>query len=142
MISITETQDSTLNEKDSSNVQRNNNKIFSTMVKLISRALVGGTDYSEIYENYGIDNDDTSTASNNTSNNTNKDGSNQHHRIPTLQEVARQIARLEKMELDENQYIAYDMIACIFLLGLVRDGNDANTTLFTSLLKTMGDKSS
>ena len=34
------------------------------------------------------------------------------------------------------------MIACTFLLGLVRDGNDANTTLFTSLQKTMGDKSS
>ena len=142
MISITEMQDSTLNEKDSGNVQRNNNKTFSTMVKLISGALVGGTDYSEIYENYGIDNDDTSTASNNTSNNTNKDGSNQHHKIPTLQEVARKIARLEKMELDEKQYIAYEMIACTFLLGLVRDGNDANTTLFTSLQKTMGDKSS
>ncbi len=46
------------------------------------------------------------------------------------------------MELDEIQYIAYEMIACTFLLGLVRDGNDANTTLFTSLQKTMGDKSS
>jgi hypothetical protein len=46
------------------------------------------------------------------------------------------------MELDEKQYIAYEMIACTFLLGLVRDGNDANTTLFTSLQITMGDKSS
>ncbi len=105
------------------------------MLKLISGALVGGTDYSEIYENCGIDKDDTLTASNNTSNNTDQDGSNQHHKIPTLQEVARKIARLEKMELDEKQYIAYEMIACTFLLGLVRDGNDANTTLLTSLQK-------
>ncbi len=30
------------------------------------------------------------------------------------------------------------MIACTFLLGLVNDGNDSNTTLFTSLQKTMG----
>ncbi len=57
MISITETQDSTPNRKDSSNVQRNNNKTYSTMLKLISGALVGGTDYSEIYENCGIDKD-------------------------------------------------------------------------------------
>ncbi len=112
------------------------------MIKLISGALVGGTDYSEIYENCGIDKDDTSTASDNTSNNTDKDGSNQHHKLPTLQEVARKIARLEKLELDEKQYIAYEMSACTFLLGLVRDGNHANTTFFTSLQKTMGDKSS
>ena len=46
------------------------------------------------------------------------------------------------MELDEKQYIAYEMIACTFLLGLVRDGNDSNMTLFTSLQKTMGGESS
>jgi hypothetical protein len=46
------------------------------------------------------------------------------------------------MELDEKQYIAYEMIACTFPLGLVKDGNDANTTLFTSLQKTMGGESS
>ncbi len=42
------------------------------------------------------------------------------------------------MELDEKQYIADEMIACTFLLGLVKDGNDLNATLFTSLQKTMG----
>ncbi len=46
------------------------------------------------------------------------------------------------MELDEKQYIAKQMIACTFLLGLVKDGNDSNTTLFTSLQKTMGGESS
>ena len=72
-----------------------------------------------------------------------KESSNEQHRkIPTLQEVARKIARLEKMELDEKQYIAYEMIACTFLFGLVRDGNDSNTTLFTCLQKTMGGESS
>jgi hypothetical protein len=34
------------------------------------------------------------------------------------------------------------MIACTFLLGLVKDGNDSNTMLFTSLQKTMGGESS
>jgi hypothetical protein len=55
-----------------------------------------------------------------------------------LQEVTRKVARLEKMELDEKQYIAYEMIACTFLLGLVQDRNDPNTTLFLSLQKTIG----
>ncbi len=46
------------------------------------------------------------------------------------------------MELDEKQYIAYEMIACTFSLGLVKDGNDSNTTLFASLQKTIVGESS
>ncbi len=34
------------------------------------------------------------------------------------------------------------MIACTFLLGLVKDGLDSNTTLFACLQKTVGGKSS
>ncbi len=37
------------------------------------------------------------------------------------------MARLEKTQLDEKQYVAYEMIACTFLLGLVNDGHDKNT---------------
>ncbi len=89
MIDGTEAQDSTLNGKDLSNVQRNTNKTYSTMLKLISRALVGGTNYSEIYNACGIEKDDMSTASSNSSNNTDKESSNEQHRKnPTLQEVA------------------------------------------------------
>jgi hypothetical protein len=142
-INGTERQDPTLNGKDSTNVRKNIYKTFSTMIKLISGALVGGTKYSDIYITSDIKEDDTSTASNNRSSITSKHHSNdQHRKIPTLQEVARKVARLEKMELDEKQYIAYEMIACTFLLGLVKDGNDSNTTLFTSLQKTMGGGSS
>ncbi len=109
------------------------------MLKLIPGALVGETKYSDIYVTSEIEEDDTSTASDNRSSNTSKHHSNyQPGKIPTLQEVARKVASLEKMELDEKQYIAYEMIACTFLLGLVKDGNDSNTTLFTSLQKTMG----
>ncbi len=47
------------------------------------------------------------------------------------------------MDLDEKQYIiAYEMIACTFLLGLAKDENDSNTAYFTSLQKTMGGESS
>ncbi len=51
------------------------------------------------------------------------------HKIPTLHETARKVARLEKQKLDEKQYIACEMIAFTFLLGLVQDGNDPNKTL-------------
>ncbi len=60
------------------------------------------------------------------------------HKIPTLPETARKVARLEKTKLDKKQYIAYEMIACTFLLGLVHDGNNPNTTLYSCLGCTMG----
>jgi hypothetical protein len=60
------------------------------------------------------------------------------HKIPTLHETARKVARLEKQKLDEKQYIAYEMIACTFPLGLVQDGNDPNKTLYSCLGQTMG----
>jgi hypothetical protein len=70
MIDGTETQDSSLNGKDLSNVGRNTNKTYSIMLKLISGALVGGTNYSEIYNTCNIEKDYMSTISNNTSNKT------------------------------------------------------------------------
>jgi hypothetical protein len=74
---------------------------------------------------------------------TGRDHSNDHHRkVPTLQEIATKVTRLEIMQLDEKQYIAYEMIACTFLLGLVKDGHDSNTTLFTSLQEILEDNPS
>ncbi len=55
-----------------------------------------------------------------------------------MPETARKVARLEKRKLGKKQYIAYEMIACTFLLGLVHDGNDPNTTLYSCLGHTMG----
>ncbi len=60
------------------------------------------------------------------------------HKTPTLPETARKVARLEKRKLDKKQCIVYEMIAYIFLLGLVHDGNDPNTTLYSCLGHTMG----
>jgi hypothetical protein len=48
-------------------------------------------------------------------------------KIPTLPKIARKVAKFEKTQLDEKQYIAYEMMACTFLLGLVNDGQDENT---------------
>jgi hypothetical protein len=47
------------------------------------------------------------------------------------------VAKLEKTQLDEKQFIAYEMIACTFLLGLVNDGSDKNTKLCAYLQQTI-----
>ena len=54
-----------------------------------------------------------------------------------MPQIARKVARLEKTQLDEKQYIAYEMIACTFLLGLVNNGSDKNTKLGKYLQQTM-----
>jgi hypothetical protein len=102
-INRTEKQDPTLNEKDLTGDQKNINKTYSTMPKLIAGALVGGAKYSDIYVTSDIKEDDTSTTSNNRSSNTSKHHSNdQRRKNLTLQEVAIRVARLEEMELDEK----------------------------------------
>jgi len=63
---------------------------------------------------------------------------NNQLKVPTLPEIARKVAKLEKTQFDEKQYIAYEIIACTFLLGLVKDGNNPETTLYLSLQQSMG----
>ncbi len=70
-------------------------------------------------------------------NNNDKGQDKTQHKIPTLPQIAQKVARLEKTQLDEKQYIAYEMIACIFLLGLVNDRRDKNTKLGAYLQQTM-----
>jgi hypothetical protein len=50
-------------------------------------------------------------------------------KVPTMQEIAQKVARLQKTQLDEKQYIAYEMAACTFLLGMVNDGCNPYTKL-------------
>ena len=61
------------------------------------------------------------------------------HKVPTLPQIAWKVAKLEKTQLDEKQYIAHEMIACTFLLGLVNDGRDKTTKLGTYIQQTMDD---
>jgi hypothetical protein len=99
------------------------------MLKLIGGALVGGVKYSDLYIDSDEDKDTSSTNSYITNNDKGHDKNNTQHKIPTLPKIARKVAKLEKTQLDEKQYIAYEMIACSFLLGLVNDGCDKNTKL-------------
>ena len=88
-------------------------KTFPTMLKLINGTLVGCMKYSDHCMK------------------------KIQCKIPTLPQIARKVARLEKTQLDEKQYIAYEMIACTFLLGLVNDGSDKNTKLGSYLQQSL-----
>ena len=62
------------------------NKTFPTMLKLISNTLVGGANYSDIYEN------EMSSSTQPCNNRTN----NNQLKVPTLPEIARKVAKLKK----------------------------------------------
>jgi hypothetical protein len=47
------------------------------------------------------------------------------------------VARLEKTQFDKKQNIAYEMIACTFLHGLLNNGSKKNTKLDVYLQQTM-----
>jgi len=107
-------------------------KTFPTMLKLVGGTLVGGVKYSDLYNINSNEEEDTSSTSSNKDHGRKK----KQRKIPTLPQIARKLARLEKTQLDEKQYIAYEMIACTFLLGLVNDGSDKNTKLGAYLQQT------
>ena len=53
--------------------------------------------------------------------------------VPTLSSIARKVARNEGKQLDEKQYIAYEVICCTFLLDLINEGGDNNSNLYARL---------
>jgi hypothetical protein len=69
------------------------NKTFPTMLKLISGALIGGVNYEEIYMDSDLDDESNNMAEHQNTN---------IHKIPTLNEAARKVARLKNRELDEK----------------------------------------
>jgi hypothetical protein len=107
------------------------------MLKLIGETLVGGVKYNDLYIDSYEDEANSSTNSHATNNDKDHDKNINRQKIPTLPKIAQKVAKLEKSQLDEKQYIAYEMIACTFLLGLVNDGHDENTKLGAYLQQTM-----
>jgi hypothetical protein len=128
-----------LNSNDVDNDHGTEEKIktFLTMLNLIGGTLVGGVKYSDLYIDSDKDEDKSFTNCYVTNNEKGHDKNNTQYKIPTLQKLARKVAKLEKTQLDEKQYIAFEMIACMFLLGLVNDGRDKNTKLGAYLQQTM-----
>ncbi len=81
------------------------------MSKLIGGTLVGGVKYSDLYIDSNEDKDTSSTNSSVTNDDKGHGKNNIQHKIPTLPQIARKVTKLEKTQLDEKQYIAYEMIA-------------------------------
>ena len=103
-----------------------NKKTYPTMLKLISGTLVGEMEYDSVYEANDDENDDDT---NQTTGCFQRSISAIEKKVPTLCEIARKVAKQQKTVLDEKQYIAYEIIACTFLMGLVQDGIDNSTDL-------------
>jgi hypothetical protein len=141
-INYTKLQDLTPTGTDNDNITQKTNKTYSMMLKFLSGALIGTANYNDVYVHTDDDDHHFSTTTE-TKTNTTEDQRNYHNKgVPTLQYIAKKIAKLEKTQLGKKQYIAYEMIACTFLLGLVKDGLDSNTTLSTCLQQTVGSQSS
>jgi len=110
---------------------------FPTMLKLINGTLVGCVKYSDLYNDLEENEDTSSTCRHANESDRDYYTKKMQCKIPTLPQVARRVARLEKTQLDEKQCIAYEMIACTFLIGLVNDGSDKNTKLGSYLQQTL-----
>jgi hypothetical protein len=109
----------------------------SPLLKLIGGTLVGGVKYSDLYIDPDEDKYLSSTNSYVTNNDKGHDKNNTLHKIPTLLKIAQKVAKIVETQLDEKQYISYEMIACSFLLGLVNDGRDKNRKMGAYLQQTM-----
>lgn len=93
-------------------------------LKLVCGALVDGIDYNQVYSN-NLENDNTTDNQSN--------APSEHNTTPTLGGVARKVAAAGGPQLDEKQYITYEVICSTFLLGLVYNGLDASPALQCAL---------
>jgi len=122
------------------------NRSYPTLLTLISGTLVGVTNFDDIYDDEQMD--DASSISDDVHNITQDDSPREvedddinEYNVPTLVGIARKIAREEKMKLDEKQYIAYEIIACTFLLQLVEEGRNSHSILGQFLGSALGSSS-
>ena len=60
--------------------------------------------------------------------------------MPTLSGVASSVAKLDGTQMDEKQCIAYEIICCTFLLGLVYEGRDDDSKLRKCLQQTLANE--
>ncbi len=76
------------------------------MLKLIGGTLVGGVKYRDLFNDSNEDEDTSSINSHVTNNDKGHDKNNIQHKIPMLPQIVQKVAKLEKTQLDEKQYIA------------------------------------
>ena len=99
-----------------SNTDTGSHSTYSTMLKLISGSMIGESIQSKVYDNLDKVDDTTNRFS-----------------TPNFSGIAQKVAKVEKLKLDHKHYIAYEMICCTFLLGLINDGDKKGTRLNESL---------
>jgi hypothetical protein len=92
------------------------------VLKLIAGSLEGYTDHHNIYSDTGHTRQDSVP-----------DKTLETSQVPTLLEVARKVAQYEGTQMDEKQYVTYEVMCCTFLLGLVKDGDNPRSSLGSSL---------
>ena len=85
-------------------------KTFPVMIKLIAESLAGGLDYQDVYDEDSEHVNGTTTTLNN---------NHVEMPIPTLDGIARKVHEKEGTKLDEKQHVAYEVVCCTFLLGLI-----------------------
>ena len=88
------------------------------MMQLIAGSIIGESVYTQIYDDLDNDQDSADTSP-----------SSEKLSLPLFQELLKKVAKVEKKVLDAKQYIAYEIICCTFMLGLLRDGKDTSTLL-------------
>ena len=104
---------------------------FDTVLKLVRGTLLGGDQYSDVYAEIDITDQDDDDYFRCVSINSKSLSSNPDFvaKVPTLSGVARMVAREEGTILDEKQYIMYEVLVCTFLLDLINkqelDGESA-----------------
>jgi hypothetical protein len=108
-----------------------------TILRLIRGSLLGGDGtYQDVYPS---DPDDACEDTRDSSQRNDVESSEAmgEEQGPTLRGVARQVLKEENKRLDEKQYIMYEVIACSFLLGLLRDSdcNDSESLALQNLLR-------
>jgi hypothetical protein len=89
------------------------NKSYSTLLRLISGSIIGDSSSNEDTPKFRP-----------------KDN---RQSIPTFSSIAREVENNQGTKLDKKQYVAYEIISCTFLLGLIRDGQDCTSALGSCL---------
>jgi len=117
--------------KESSVMSRNKAKTFAGLMKLITGTLTETTDYKTVYD----DMDDKSGNDGSTSSTT-----SQLYSSPSLVDVARRVAKADGTKMDEKQYITYEVVCCSFLLGIVNEGHDKDSKLWSLLGRTFAEQ--
>ena len=116
---------------------------FVVVMKLVRGSRLGGTPYAQVYENMhrNPEDEEEEEAFSNIDVGTNVSGTHDGFtaKVPTLEGIARAVAREEGTILDEKQYIMYEVLACTFLLQLIsRHKIDGVTALEKKMRSALG----